>query len=90
MAEAERASIKYKQVEFPMTCIGETFYGIVNGVIPKRLFVEIEDNKCEGFVSKDALPHDCYVYEEDRQALVGAREGHEYALGERIAVRVVR
>jgi ribonuclease R len=53
-AEAERASIKYKQVEFLMTRIGETFYGIVNGVIPKGLFVEIEDNKCEGFVSKDA------------------------------------
>jgi ribonuclease R len=88
-AEAERASIKYKQVEFLMTRIGETFYGIVNGVIPKGLFVEIEDNKCEGFVSKDALPHDYYVYEEDRQALVGAREGREYAMGERIAVRVV-
>ncbi len=88
-AEAERASIKYKQVEFLMTRIGETFYGIVNGVIPKGLFVEIEDNKCEGFVSKDALPHDYYVYEEDRQALIGAREGREYAMGQRIAVRVV-
>jgi len=88
-AEAERASIKYKQVEFLMTRIGETFYGIVNGVVSKGLFVEIEDNKCEGFVSKDALPHDYYVYEEDRQALIGAREGREYAMGERIAVRVV-
>ena len=88
-AEAERASIKYKQVEFLMTRIGETFYGIVNGVIPKGLFVEIEDNKCEGFVSKDALPHDYDVYEEDRKALIGARECREYAIGERIAVRVV-
>ena len=42
--DAEWASIKYKQVEFLMTRIGETFYGIVNGVIPKGLFVEIEDN----------------------------------------------
>lgn len=59
MAEAERASIKYKQVEFLMTCIGETFYGIVNGVIPKRLFVEIEDNKCEA--SSRRMPYHTIV-----------------------------
>ena len=88
-AEAERASIKYKQVEFLMTRIGETFYGIVNGVVSKGLFVEIEDNKCEGFVPKDALPHDHYVYDEDIQALVGARYGKSYSMGDRIAIRVV-
>ena len=88
-AEAERASIKYKQVEFLMTRIGETFYGIVNGVVSKGLFVEIEENKCEGFVPKDALPHDHYVYDEDIQALVGARYGKSYAMGDRIAIRVV-
>ena len=88
-AEAERASIKYKQVEFLMTRLGETFYGIVNGVVPKGLFVEIEENKCEGFVPKDDLPHDQYVFDEDRQALVGARKGRSYAMGDRIAIRVV-
>ena len=88
-AEAERASIKYKQVEFLMTRIGETFHGIVNGVVPKGIFVEIEENKCEGFVPKDALPDDHYVYDEDRQALVGARHGGQFAMGERVVVRVV-
>jgi ribonuclease R len=88
-AEAERASIKYKQVEFLMTRLGETFYGIVNGVVPKGIFVEIEENKCEGFVPKDALPDDYYVYDEDRQALVGARHGGQFAMGERVVVRVV-
>lgn len=88
-AEAERASIKYKQVEFLMTRLGETFYGIVNGVVGKGLFVELEENKCEGFVSKDSLPHDYWVYDEDRQALVGNRSGRSYAMGDRMMVRVV-
>ncbi len=88
-AEAERASIKYKQVEFLMTRIGETFHGIVNGVVPKGIFVEIDENKCEGFVPKDSLPDDHYVYDEDRQALVGARHGGQFAMGERVVVRVV-
>jgi ribonuclease R len=88
-AEAERASIKYKQVEFLMTRLGETFHGIINGVVPKGIFVEIEENKCEGFVPKDGLPDDYYVYDEDRQALIGARHGGNYAMGERIVVRVV-
>ncbi|MDA1336930.1 MAG: ribonuclease R [Bacteroidetes bacterium] len=88
-AEAERASIKYKQVEFLMTRLGETFHGIINGVVPKGIFVELEENKCEGFVPKDALPDDYYVYDEDRQALVGARHGQHFAMGERVSVRVV-
>ncbi len=88
-AEAERASIKYKQVEFLMTRIGETFHGIVNGVVPKGIFVEIDENKCEGFVPKDSLPDDHYVYDEDRQALIGARHGGQFAMGERVVVRVV-
>lgn len=88
-AEAERASIKYKQVEFLMTRLGETFYGIINGVVPKGLFVEVEENKCEGFVPKDALPDDYYVYDEDRQALIGARKGRHFAMGERVIIQVV-
>lgn len=88
-AEAERASIKYKQVEFLMTRLGETFTGVINGVVPKGLFVELEENKCEGFVPKDALPDDYHVFDEDQAALIGARSGKIYAMGDRIVVQVL-
>jgi ribonuclease R len=88
-ADAERASIKYKQVEYLMTKIGETFLGIVSGGVPRGLFVEIKENKCEGFVSKDHLPNDHWVYDEERIGFEGMRSGELIALGDEVTVRVV-
>ncbi len=88
-AEAERASIKYKQVEFLMTRIGETFYGIINGALAKGLFVELEDNKCDGFVPKDAFPPDHYVFNEELLCFTGLRSGRVLHMGDRVAVKVV-
>lgn len=88
-SEAERASIKYKQVEFLTTRIGETFTGLVAGAIPRGLFVEIQENKCEGFVPKDALPNDHWVYDDKRIGFEGMRSGKLIALGDQVTVRVV-
>ncbi|PCJ82000.1 MAG: ribonuclease R [Bacteroidetes bacterium] len=88
-AEAERASIKYKQVEYLMTRIGETYKGLVSGAVPRGLFVEVQENKCEGFVPKDALPNDNWVYDDERIGFEGMRSGRLIALGDEVTVRVV-
>ncbi len=88
-SEAERASIKYKHVEYLMTRIGETYKGLVAGAIPRGLFVEIQENKCEGFVPKEALPNDHWVYDDERIGFEGMRSGKLIALGDEVIVRVV-
>ena len=87
-AEAERASIKYKQVEFLMTRIGETFKGILSGVTARGLYVEIIENKCEGMVSLDSLYDDDYYYDEAKLCLRGRSTGKEYHFGDEIVVTV--
>ena len=87
-AEAERASIKYKQVEFLMTRIGENFKGIVSGAVPRGLFVEIVENKCEGFVPKDAFRNDHWVFDEDRLGFEAMRSGEMIALGDEVTITV--
>ena len=88
-AEAERASIKYKQVEFLASRLGETFHGIVNGAIGRGLFVEIKENKCEGFVPKESFPWDQWVYDEDQMLFQGLRSGTRIGLGDELIIRVV-
>lgn len=89
-AEAERASIKYKQVEFLTSRIGELYWGTVAGSIPRGLFVELEDNKCEGFVSRDDLwPQDNWSFDDESFAMRGLRHGKVVHLGDRVLVRVL-
>lgn len=87
-AEAERASIKYKQVEYLYTRIGETFKGIVSGAVSRGLFVEIHENKCEGFVPKDLFPNDHWVFDQERLGFEGMRSGKMMALGDEVTIRV--
>ena len=87
-AEAERASIKYKQVEFLKTRIGKTFQGIVSGAVPRGIFVEIRENKCEGFVPKEAFPIDHWIFDEDRVGFEAMRSGELIALGDEVTIRV--
>ena len=88
-AQAERASIKYKQVEFLSTRIGETFKGLVNAVIGRGLFVQLDENKCEGFVPKESFPWDQWAFDEDRVLFEGLRSGTKIGLGDSITIRVV-
>lgn len=87
-ADAERASIKYKQVEYLYTRIGETFRGIVSGAVSRGLFVELHENKCEGFVPKDLFPNDHWVFDEERLGFEGMRSGRMMALGDEVTIRV--
>lgn len=86
---AERASIKYKQVEFMKDTVGEIFSGVVSGVTQWGIYVEIEENKCEGMVSVRSLKDDFYEYDEAEYALIGERTKKRYTLGDRLTIRVV-
>jgi ribonuclease R len=88
--EAERASVKYKQVEFMSDKIGQVFDGVISGVTEWGVYVEIIDNQCEGMVSVRDLDDDYYEYDEENYCLRGRSSGKVYTLGDRIKVEVVK
>ena len=89
-ANAERASIKYKQVEYMNDHLGEEYDGVISGVTEWGLYVEINDNKCEGLVPVRDLADDFYDLDEKNYCLVGRRNNHRYRLGDNIRVKVAR
>jgi ribonuclease R len=88
--EAERESIRAKQVEFMEDKIGETFDGVVAGVVAFGIFVEIPQYLVEGLVHVNDLADDYYVFDEKHYRLVGQNAGKVYRLGDRVRVRVAR
>lgn len=87
-AEAERASVKYKQAEYLQQYIGKTFDGIISGVTDWGIFVEIIENKCEGMIRLNALYDDFYEYDEKAKAVVGKRFRKRYSMGDPVKVLV--
>ena len=89
-ASAERASVKYKQVEFMGERIGEVYDGVISGVTEWGLYVELNENKCEGLVPIRDLDDDYYEFDEKNYCLRGRRKNKIYSLGDAITVRVAR
>ena len=89
-ASAERSSIKYKQVEYMADHLGEVYSGVISGVTEWGLYVELDDNKCEGLVPVRDLADDFYDFDEKNYSLVGRRHGHRYRLGDSVQVNVAR
>jgi len=89
-SDAERASIKYKMVEFMMDKIGQEFDGIVSGITEWGIYVEIKENKVEGMVSTRDLTDDFYIFDEDTYSLVGKGNGRTFTLGDEVRIRVLR
>ncbi|UYZ62233.1 ribonuclease R [Hymenobacter weizhouensis] len=87
-ANAERASIKYKQVEFLQDRIGDTFKGVVSGLTEWGLYVEIEENKCEGMVRVSDIPGDFFELDKDNYRLVGQRTKRIIQFGDELQVVV--
>ncbi len=88
--EAERASIKYKQVEFMTDKVGQVFSGVISGVAGFGLFVELIDSKCEGLVPIRELDDDFYEFDEDNYCLIGKQTGNKFQLGDEVKVEVWR
>lgn len=89
-ANAERASIKYKQVEFMSDKVGEIFEGIISGVTDWGIYVEIIENKCEGLVPMRTLDDDFYIFDEENMQIRGRQRGKIYQLGAKVKVLVAK
>ncbi len=89
-ANAERASIKYKQVEFMAAHLGQVFDGVISGVTEWGIYVELIENKCEGMVPIRELDDDYYTFDDKNYCLVGRRYRRKYQLGDEVTVRVAR
>lgn len=89
-ADAERASIKYKQVEFMEGMIGEEFEGVVSGLTDFGIFVEIISTKCEGMVRLASLTDDYYDYDPDNYRIIGKRHKKMLSFGDTVTVKVDR
>lgn len=89
-ADAERASIKYKQVEFMKDHIGQEFDGVISGVTEWGLYVELVENKCEGMVPIRDLDDDFYTFDEDNYCLIGRKYNKRYQLGDAVRVLIAK
>ncbi|MEZ4978753.1 MAG: ribonuclease R [Chitinophagales bacterium] len=85
--KAEREAIKYKQVEYLSSRIGQQFSGIISGVIARGFFVELDENKCEGFVSLQNFNED-FLYDEDNMRVTGLSSRQVFQIGQEIKVLV--
>jgi ribonuclease R len=86
--EAERASIKYKQVEFMLDKIGQTFSGLISGITNWGIYVEILENRCEGMVSFQSMDDDRYYFDEENYKVVGSKYKTEYNFGDEVKIIV--
>ena len=89
-SEAERASVKYKQVEFMETRVGKDFDALITGVTNFGFFAEIIETKCEGLIKINSIKGDFYSYDEKYHQLVGKKYGYKFRLGEKVRVRLLK
>ncbi len=87
-AEAERASIKYKQVEFMQSVADKVFDGIISGVTEWGIFVEIVETKCEGMVRMVDMSDDYYEFDEKNYRVIGRKNKRMFTLGDKVKVTV--
>ena len=87
-ADAERASVKYKQAEFLEDNIGEEFKGIISGLTEWGMYVELIENKCEGMVRLRDLTDDFYVLDEKNYCIIGQRRKKKFQLGDEVTIMV--
>ena len=89
-ADAERASIKYKQAEYLQDNIGQTYMGIISGVTEWGMYVEIEENKCEGMIRLRDISDDFYTLDEKNYCIIGQKKKRTYQLGDEVNIKVKR
>lgn len=87
-ADAERASIKYKQVEYMSLRVGEYFDGVVSGITEWGMYVEELHTKCEGLVRVRDMSDDFYVFDEKKLSFTGQKTKKSYRLGDRVRIKV--
>jgi ribonuclease R len=88
--EAEREYHKIKKIKFMEQRIGETYTGIVSGVVQSGFYAELTESLVEGFVSSRTLPPDFYELVQEKYLLKGRRTGLQFRLGDRVTIRVLK
>ncbi len=88
-AEAERASIKYKQVEYMLENVGKVFEGIVSGLSNWGFYVEVGETKSEGMIALKSLTWDYFEFNADHYVIRGSRSGEEFHLGDKVMIKVL-
>lgn len=86
--QAERDSVKYKQIEFMLDKKGQVFDGLISGVSKWGIFVEITKSKSEGLIRFNNLKDDYYFFDEDNYRIIGRQFGYVYRLGDEVKVLV--
>lgn len=89
-SEAERASIKYKMVEYMSDKIGEQFDGHISGLTDWGIFVELDDTQIEGAVSLRDIEGDHWQFDEERYEIFGRMSGRTFTIGDRVRISVLR
>ncbi len=87
-ADAERASVKYKQAEYLQDNVGKEFEGIISGVTEWGMYVELVENKCEGMIRLRDINDDFYVLDEKNYCIIGQRKKRKYQLGDKVTIKV--
>ena len=89
-ADAERASIKYKMVEFMLDKVGQEFDGHISGITEWGIYVELEETKIEGMVALRDMTDDFYIFDEENYSVRGKDHGRTFTLGDEVRIRVLR
>ncbi|MEG1648665.1 MAG: ribonuclease R [Rikenellaceae bacterium] len=89
-SEAERASIKYKMVEFLCDKIGEEFIGFITGVTEWGIYVELQETKIEGMISVRNMKDDFYQFDPESYRMVGMKHHRILTLGDSVKIKVLR
>lgn len=87
-SDAERASIKYKQVEYMSSRISQTFNGIISGITEWGIYVEEIETKCEGLVKIRDIKDDFYIFDKKKLELIGKKNKKRYRLGDIVKIKV--
>jgi ribonuclease R len=86
--DAERASVKFMQIKYLSDRIGEVFDGKISGVTEWGIFVELNENKCEGLIRLNSLTDDYYYFDNDKLIIKGQRRGKTFGLGDSVTIKV--
>ncbi|MFA6126644.1 MAG: ribonuclease R [Bacteroidales bacterium] len=87
---AERASVKYKQVEFLQDKIGQKFEGIISGITEWGFYVELTENHCEGMIPMRDMDDDFYEYDEKNYCLTGVHTHRRFIIGQKVTVEIAK
>lgn len=87
---AERASDKYKEVEFMRDHLGETYWGVISGITEWGIYCELEENKIEGMIPMRDLDDDFYMFDEQNYCLIGHYSKRKFQLGDRLEVKIAK